>query len=259
MKRALTQMFTKNHEKLVCKFHVTIFFKYLHMKYNPITDFINLLFPDLCIVCGANLLRNEQHICLTCLHNIPKTNFHLTSDNLVEKRFWGKVQICKGTAFFYFQKGSAFQKLLHSLKYKGNKEIGEILGKYAAADLSESPDFRMIDLIIPVPLHPKKFKKRGYNQSEWIAKGLSTIFGKPYDTTTLFRLRETTTQTKKSVFERYENTEGIFGLLDKNTLSGKHILLVDDVLTTGSTLEACAQTLLNCEDVKVSVFTLAIA
>ncbi|MFT3751494.1 MAG: ComF family protein [Paludibacter sp.] len=229
------------------------------MKHNPFTDFLNLLFPDLCLVCGVNLLRSEQHICFTCLHNIPKTNYHLVPDNPVEKRFWGKAQIFRGTAFFFFQKGSPFQKLLHSLKYKGNKEIGEILGKYAAAELSESLDFSTIDVIIPVPLHPKKFKKRGYNQSEWIAKGLSSIFGKPYDTTTLYRLRETTTQTKKSVFERYENTDGIFGLLNKNTLSGKHILLVDDVLTTGSTLEACAKVLLNCENIKISVFTLAIA
>ncbi|HEY6914307.1 MAG TPA: ComF family protein [Paludibacter sp.] len=229
------------------------------MKYNPITDLFNLLFPDLCVVCGNNLLRNEQHICLSCLHNIPKTNYHLFSDNPVDKRFWGKVPICSGTAFFFFQKGSSFQKLLHSLKYKGNKEIGEVLGKYAAADLSDTPYFETVDVIIPVPLHPKKLKKRGYNQSEWIAMGLSLILEKPCDTTSLFRLRESDTQTKKTVFQRYENTEGLFGLLDKNTLSGKHVLLVDDVLTTGSTLEACIQMLLKCEDIKVSVFTLAVA
>jgi len=229
------------------------------MKNNPIVDFFNLLFPDLCIVCGENLLRNEQHICLACLHSIPKTNYHLLSDNPIEKRFWGKIPICRGTAFFFFQKGSPFQKLLHSLKYKGNKEIGEILGKYAAADLSDSADFGTVDVIIPVPLHPKKFKKRGYNQSEWIARGLSTILGKPYDTSTLCRVHDSSTQTKKSVFERYENTDGIFDLLDKNTFSGKHVLLVDDVLTTGSTLEACIQALLKCEDIKVSVFTLAVA
>jgi len=229
------------------------------MKNNPIVDFFNLLFPDLCIVCGENLLRNEQHICLNCLHSIPKTNFHLLSDNPIEKRFWGKVPIHRGTAFFFFQKGSPFQKLLHSLKYKGNKEIGEILGKYAAADIVDSAYFETVDVIIPVPLHPKKYKKRGYNQSEWIAKGLSLILVKPYDTSSLNRVRESTTQTKKSVFERYENTDGVFGLLDKNTLSGKHVLLVDDVLTTGSTLEACIQALLKCEDVKVSIFTLAVA
>ena len=229
------------------------------MKFNPFTDFFNLLFPDLCVVCGENLLKNEQHICFACLHAIPKTNYHLLSDNPIEKRFWGKVPIYRGTAFFFFQKGSPFQKLLHALKYRGNKEIGEVLGKYAASDLLDSVDFATIDVIIPVPLHPKKFKKRGYNQSDWIAQGLSLILEKPVDTITLRRLRENVTQTKKSVYERYENTEGIFELADKNALIGKHILLVDDVLTTGSTLEACIQALLLSDDIKISIFTLAVA
>jgi len=229
------------------------------MKFNPFVDLFNLLFPDLCVVCGENLVRNEHHICMTCLHSIPKTNYHLISDNPIEKRFWGKVQTFRGTAFFFFQKGSPFQKLLHALKYKGNKEIGEVLGKYAASDLLDSPDFNAIDVIIPVPLHPQKFKTRGYNQSEWIAQGLSVVLEKPIDTTTLIRNRENTTQTKKSVYQRYENTEGIFEITDKNLLTGKHILLVDDVLTTGSTLEACIQALLVVDNVRISVFTLAVA
>jgi len=229
------------------------------MKSNPFSDFFNLLYPDLCVVCGDNLLKNEHHICLKCLHEIPKTNYHLTVDNPIEKRFWGKVPIYRGTAFFFFQKGSPFQKLLHALKYKDLKQIGEILGKYAAADLLESPDFDSIDVIIPVPLHPKKYIKRGYNQSEWIGKGISKVLEKPQDITTLIRVRENTTQTKKSVFERYENTEGIFQISNKESLIGKHVLLVDDVLTTGSTLEACVKALLSIEGVKVSIFTLAVA
>jgi ComF family protein len=229
------------------------------MKFNPFIDLFNLLFPDLCIVCGENLLKNEQHICMSCLHAIPKTNYHHISDNPIEKRFWGKVETLRGTAFFFFQKGSPFQKLLHALKYKGNKEIGEVLGKYAASDLLDSADFNSVDVIIPVPLHPQKFKIRGYNQSEWIAQGLSVVLEKPIDTTSLIRTRENTTQTKKSVYQRYENTEGIFELTDKNLLTGKHILLVDDVLTTGSTLEACIQALLVVDNVKISIFTLAVA
>ena len=229
------------------------------MKSNPFSDFFNLLYPDLCVVCGDNLLQNEHHICLKCLHEIPKTNYHLTVDNPIEKRFWGKVPIYRGTAFFFFQKGSSFQKLLHALKYKDLKQIGETLGKYAAADLLESPDFDSIDVIIPVPLHPKKYIKRGYNQSEWIGKGISQVLEKPQDITTLIRVRENTTQTKKSVFERYENTEGIFQISNKESLIGKHVLLVDDVLTTGSTLEACVKALLSIEGVKVSIFTLAVA
>jgi len=228
-------------------------------KFNPVADFFNLMYPDLCLVCGENLIKNEHHLCLACLHAIPKTNYHLVADNPIEKRFWGKVSIYRGTAFFFFQKGSSFQKLLHHLKYKGNKEIGEVLGKYAAADLLESPDFASVDVIIPVPLHPKKYKKRGYNQSEWIGKGLSEILGKPQDTTTLIRVKENATQTKKTVFERYENTEGIFELRDNTILAGKHVLLIDDVLTTGSTLEACIRALLETEGIRVSVFTVAVA
>lgn len=223
------------------------------------TDLLNLVYPNLCLICGESLVRGEEMICLSCLHNIPKTNYHLEVDNTVEKRFWGKVPIHRGTSFFFFYKGSPFQKLLHELKYRGNKEIGFVAGKYAAIDLLESEDFRNIDVIIPVPLHPKKFHKRGYNQSEWIAKGLAKILEKPVDTTHLIRIKENTTQTKKSVFERYTNTANIFSLTDLTVFRHKHVLLVDDVLTTGSTLEACMQTLLETDYIKISVFTLAIA
>ena len=229
------------------------------MKSNPFVDFFNLLFPNLCIVCHENLLRNEHQICYECLNKVPKTNYHLQSNNPIEKRFWGKVPIQSATAFFFFQKGSPFQKLLHALKYKGNKEIAEVLGKYAAADLLDSPIFSTVDVIVPVPLHPKKYKKRGYNQSEYIANGLSLVLGKPQDTTTLQRVRENTTQTKKGVYERFENTEGIFELMNINTFLGKHVLIVDDVLTTGSTIEACVRTLLITENIKVSIFCLAVA
>jgi ComF family protein len=229
------------------------------MKFNPLIDFINLLFPDVCVVCGNALQKNEHQLCLSCLHDIPKTNYHLMPDNPIEKRFWGKVPVEQATAYFFFQKGSSFQKLLHILKYKGNKEIGELMGKYAAIDLLDAPGYETVDLIIPVPLHPRKFKSRGYNQSEWIGKGLSLILNKPMDITTLLRVRENASQTTKTVFERYENTEGIFELSDKTVLEGKHVLLVDDVLTTGSTLEACIRALLETDGIKISIFTLAVA
>jgi len=229
------------------------------MKFNPMGDFINLMFPDLCVVCGVNLQKNEHQLCLTCLHDIPRTNYHLIIDNPIERKFWGKVPIHRATSYFFFQKGSSFQKLLHILKYQGNKEIGELLGKYAAMDLLDSPDFASVDLIIPVPLHPQKYRLRGYNQSEWIGKGISDILNKPVNTTSLQRIRENTTQTQKSVYERYENTEGIFQLCNKTELEGKHVLLIDDVLTTGSTLEACIVALLDAPGIKISVFTLAVA
>jgi len=229
------------------------------MKFNPFVDFIDLMFPNLCVVCGINLQKNEHQLCLSCFHDIPKTNYHLIQDNPIEKRFWGKVPISRATSYFFFQKGSSFQKLIHILKYQGNKEIGQLMGRYAAIDLMDSPDFTSIDLIIPVPLHHRKYKSRGYNQSEWIGKGVSSILNKPLDISTLLRVRENTSQTKKSVFERFENTDGIFELSDRNVLEGKHVLLIDDVLTTGSTLEACVRALLETKGIKISIFTLAVA
>ncbi len=226
---------------------------------NLFVDLLNLVYPNLCIVCGESLVRGEKQICLACLHHIPKTNYHLETDNTVEKRFWGKVPIYRATAFFHFYKGSPFQKLLHELKYRGNRKIGEIAAMYAASDLLDSPDFCSVDVIVPVPLHPRKYAKRGYNQSEWIARGLALVLQKPIDTKNLIRIRENTSQTRKSVFDRYKNTQGIFYLKDKTAFKGKHVLLVDDVLTTGSTLEACMIPLFETDYIKISVFTLAIA
>ncbi|MDD2284864.1 MAG: phosphoribosyltransferase family protein [Paludibacter sp.] len=223
------------------------------------TNLLNLLYPNLCIICNEILVRGESIICLKCLHEMPKTNYHLQTDNTVEKRFWGKVQVHRATSCFHFYKGSPFQKLLHELKYHGNKEVGRVIGKYAAIDLLDSPDFCSVDVIVPVPLHPKKYAKRGYNQSEWIAKGLSEVLNKPVDNSHLIRIRENATQTKKSIFERYQNTSGIFTLNDETVFRKKHVLLVDDVLTTGSTLEACMMALMETDYITISVFTLAIA
>lgn len=222
-------------------------------------SFINLLFPNLCVACNENLVKGEHFVCLKCLNEIPKTNFHLQKENSVEQRFWGKVPIEKATSYFFFQKGSKFQHLLHELKYKNNKEIGEFLGKYSASELINHSFLQNIDLIVPVPLHPKREAKRGYNQSEWICKGISELTQKPMSARNLIRNRENTTQTKKSVFERYENTQGIFEVKNPAEFAEKHILLVDDVLTTGSTIEACMQELQKVENVKISVFTLAVA
>lgn len=227
--------------------------------YQWYSDFLDIFYPNLCLICNESLLRGESMICLNCLHGIPKTNYHLQIDNTVEKRFWGKVPVYRGTSFFFFQKGSPFQKLLHELKYKGNKEIGSVIASYAAADLVEAPDFCTVDVLVPVPLHPRKYAKRGYNQSEWIAKGLAVVMKKPIDLQHLRRIRENATQTKKSIFDRYKNTEGIFILTDTSVFKGKHVLLIDDVLTTGSTLEACMTALLATPDIRISIFTLALA
>lgn len=223
------------------------------------TELLNLIYPNCCLVCGENLLGSEQFVCLRCVNEIPKTNYHNRRDNEAEKRFWGKVDIFRATAFFHYQKGSAFQTLIHNLKYKGCKEVGDVLGRFAAADLIENEDFASIDYIVPVPLHPNKQRKRGYNQSEYIAKGIATVMQKQLETENLYRAIENPTQTKKSVYERFENTARIFALHSPQVFENKHILLVDDVMTTGSTLEGCVMAMKDVKNLKISLFTLAIA
>ncbi len=227
---------------------------------SPILYYLSeLLFPQICIVCGDKLIEQEQWICLHCLHHMPRTNFHLQPENPVAQLFYGRVQIELATSFFYFSKGSKYQTLLHHLKYKGMKEIGEEIGKHFGIDLMQSPEFSSVDIICPVPLHPDKEKKRGYNQSWWIASGMARQMGKELSDDNLKRKTATETQTRKNRFERWQNVEGIFELGRPETFAEKHILLIDDVVTTGSTLEACAQTIISKSGAKVSIATLATA
>lgn len=218
-----------------------------------------LVYPNLCIICNECLVVGEQCICHECLAGMPRTNYHRQPNNEMERRFWGKVPIEAATAFYFFTKGSPYQHLLHELKYKDNTKIGEVLGRYAAADWHDAPSFSTFDLVVPVPLHPKKLALRGYNQSECVAKGIAQVLETSIDTQNLIRTQQNTTQTRKTVYERYTNTEGIFSVTDSEVFANKHILVVDDVMTTGSTLEACIQALVKCPGTKVSVFTLALA
>jgi len=224
-----------------------------------INHFIGIFYPDICTACSQNLMQGEKTICLSCLQKIPRTRLHLVKNNMIEQRFWGKVQLERATAFYYFTKKSKFQKILHQLKYNNNQEIGVIIGKYAAAELIESEYFANFDYLIPVPLHPKKLQKRGYNQALCIAQGLAEILKGEIDTENLVRVIENPTQTKKSTYERWENTKGIFAVKKPQIFENKRILLIDDVLTTGSTLIACVEAIHNVCEAKVSVFTLAVA
>jgi len=221
-------------------------------------DFFNLFFPDLCIVCNTHLVRQEDLICSKCLYNLPKTNYHLEVNNPVSRLFWGRTKVEFATAFFRFNKGSQYQEMMHKFKYNGNKEIGYVLGKSFGNQLINS-DFSSVDLIIPVPLHKSKLHKRGYNQSEWISMGLSEAMQKPLDVKSVIRSVATETQTRKGRFERWQNVEDIFKVTNENELHGKHILLVDDVITTGSTMEACINTILKVSNTKVSIAALAMA
>lgn len=227
---------------------------------NIATDVVRMIFPAKCCACGHHLYRNEHVLCISCAMKMPKTNFHKQKGNLVEKSFWGRVRVERATSYFYFVKGSDFQHLLHNLKYHGHREIGEYMGECMGYDLATEPDFSHFDAIIPVPLHPNKLRKRGYNQSEMIAKGLSKALDVPLDTKTLRRRIYTETQTKKTRIERWENVRDVFESTPSAQLNDKHILLVDDVLTTGATIEGCANALrLHNPTVKISVATLAFA
>ena len=222
-------------------------------------DFISLLFPRLCCGCGAPLVKNETFLCLDCFFNMPRTNYHLEKDNPVEKLFWGRCKIEKASAFSFYTQDSRIRKIVHALKYKGMKDIGPMLGELCANELRNSTFFDDIDVLIPVPLHPSKLRQRGYNQSELIVEGISKVTGISVDTTSLSRSMFTQTQTRRKRFDRWLNVEGVFCVDDYSAINGKHILLIDDVVTTGSTIEACVNELVKGENVRVSVLTMAVA
>ncbi len=230
--------------------------KIIEKSYKAILD---LFYPTLCVTCGNRLVTQEKFLCFDCWLDLPVTNFHFDKENKVAKLFWGRVEIENGTAFFAYNKGSNYQHLMHFIKYKGLKELGFETGRRFGLALSESEDFNSIDVIVPVPLHPKKQKQRGYNQSEWIARGIAGALNKPVSADNLKRSLHTSSQTRKTRYERWENVDNIFEVTDQREFSGKHILLVDDVVTTGSTLESCAIQLLKTEGAKVSIATLAFA
>jgi ComF family protein len=224
-----------------------------------IQDFISLIFPRLCVGCGRSLVKGEGFICLHCLVGMPRTHFDKVKSNHLEQIFWGKVKIENATSWFYYQKGSECQHILHHLKYNGLRGIGIEMGRNFAAELKDTGYFNDIDVMVPVPLHPKKERERGYNQSQAIAEGLSEILAIPIEREILYRRFYSESQTRKGRLERWENVSELFGLKVEGFFAGKHVLLVDDVVTTGSTLEACAKEVLTCEDAKVSVVTMGFA
>ena len=224
-----------------------------------IHSFIGLFYPKLCEACGISLGRNEHVMCTSCIYHLPRTDYWNEGGNPVEKLFWGRVKLEHACAFFFFTKGSRFRKLLHQLKYNGKKEIGIELGRRLGLELKKAPLYQTIDMVIPVPLHPKRQRKRGYNQSEQIAAGISVATGWLTDARSLIRTSYTETQTRKGKIERWENVSKVFAVKYPEHLKNKHVLLVDDVITTGATIEACATCLLEIEGCKVSVVALAYA
>lgn len=220
-----------------------------------ISDLIDLIFPRRCAVCGEVLSRQERYICLNCLYTLPKIEAHHKIE--IEQTFWGKVDIERATSFMYYRKGSPYNALMHKLKYDNSPEVGTYIAEMAAKELLESDFFNGITRIVPLPLSKSKQRKRGYNQSEYIAKGVSNVTGIPIDTRLIVRDIPNETQTHKNRDERWENVKDIFSVTIPYTLNNEHILLVDDILTTGATLCSCATTMRKWYNCKVSIFTLA--
>lgn len=222
------------------------------------TPLFHLFYPHNCVGCGSDVIDNESFLCLQCIDDLPRTNFALQANNPVEKIFWGRIPLTSAMSEFYFSKGSIIQNLIHEFKYKGNKKVGHYLGKLLGESLLNSNRFH-INAIIPLPLFEKKEKKRGYNQAEILCAGISEIMNVLLIKQNVIRISNTETQTKKGRTQRWENVAKSFSVLQPQHLEGKHILLVDDVITTGATLEACASEILKVNNVHLSIATLAMA
>jgi ComF family protein len=220
----------------------------------------HIIYPRLCEGCSKPLLAEEEVLCLNCnVFNLPRTAYHHIPENETAMRFAGRVPIIKATSFAYFTADSLLQHLLHQLKYKERKDVGIFLGKQLGYDLQQLNWQKGIDIIVPVPLHPEKEAARGYNQTQLIAEGLGKALEIFVITDLLYRTRNTESQTQKSREERITNMQGAFGVKNTEKYINKHILLIDDVLTTGATLEACANALITIPETRISIATIGVA
>jgi ComF family protein len=221
-------------------------------------EFFRLFYPRLCAGCGDTLKSNEADICLNCRLNLPETYYGFDEKNPIARVFWGRLPITAATSLLFFQKQSVVQKLMHELKYNGNKYVGVELGKMLGNKIKLESEV-LPDVLVPVPLHPKRLRKRGYNQSDMIADGIHQATGIPIDKTSVVRSVFSNTQTRKGRESRWENVSSIFSLSQRHDLNNKYVLIVDDVLTTGATIEACGQEILKADNVRLGVATIACA
>lgn len=224
---------------------------------NAISSFLDILFPNLCRSCKRPLNIGEEIICTSCRHKLPQTDYHLYKNNKVEKIFYGRSKIEFASSFLFFNKSGLTQNLIHSLKYRGHQEIGTLIGNWYGTKLKNDTNISF-DFIVPVPLHRHKENKRGYNQVDTFGKALAKIFDAKYSKSNLVRIYKSETQTKKSRFARWLNVKEIFNLNDSELFKNKRVLLIDDVVTTGATLDACCYELSKSPEIKISIVTMAI-
>lgn len=220
-------------------------------------NFLHLFFPHNCEGCGTDVVGDKYFLCARCLHRLPETHFFQSPDNPVEKLFYGRLPVTLAAAAYYFTKDSLLQHLLIQLKYKGNKEAGYFLGRIMGHLLLKAERFRDVDVLVPLPLNAKKAHLRGYNQAEIICEGIAEVWHKPIVKEAVERTRFTETQTHQNRSSRWQNMEGVFAVTDIPALQNKHILLIDDVITTGATLEACGSVILRVEGAVLSIVAAA--
>lgn len=221
-------------------------------------DFLDLLYPQVCSSCEGLLLRHEKVLCTGCIHELPIADFHLQQDNPVEKIFYGRIPVENAVSLLLFEKRGMVQKLIHNLKYRGHEEIGEFLGAWLGSELSELESFKEITAVLPVPLHKSKLKKRGYNQVTKFGMQIAEALKVPFYDDLLLKVTTSKTQTLKKRIARWGKMEETFLLHNSGRIENGHVLLVDDLVTTGATLEACAHKLLETKGLKLSFATMAV-
>lgn len=222
-------------------------------------DFLSLFLPRPCLACRVHLVRGENVLCTECLLSMARTDFHIRRDNMLEQAFWGRCQVERAAAFSVYNRGSRIRKLILALKYEGRKDIGRMFGELYGSMLTEAGFMNGIDIIVPVPLSAERQRKRGFNQSECFAQGLSASSRVPVRSDILLRTGRSESQTRRGRYERWENVDGLFTVRKPSLITGKHILVADDVITTGSTMEACVNALHEGGSEKISVVALAAA
>tara|TARA_R110002049_G_scaffold80597_6_gene205019 strand:- start:60 stop:734 length:675 start_codon:yes stop_codon:yes gene_type:complete len=222
---------------------------------------LNLLFPKVCNGCKAILIKSENVICTKCIHNLPLICHHRTGNQAMKDVFYGRFHVQNATSLLQFQKKGITQEIMHNLKYRGRKEISYFFGKWLGEELKTIDDYHEIDVVIPVPLHKKKMKTRGYNQVEGFGREIAKALNIPYYDDVLIKITNTNSQVFKRRLTRFTSSEGnteVFSVVNSEKINDKHILIVDDIVTTGATFEKCATQLLKNSNIRISVATIAL-